>query len=159
MALPAGDDPHASARELEPVGSVAPRHSRRRSIHGSPMMKYQFVTLIATVLLVGATVIGVNLTIVDGRFAQVDSRFAQVDARFEQVDARFAQVDARFAQVDARFERVEGRLDRLEARVERMDRRIDEGFREMAAAIGRLEGLIQGFHGTARTAQEAGRPA
>ena len=152
MALPAGDDPHASARELEPVGSVAPRHSRRRSIHGSPMMKYQFVTLIATVLLVGATVIGVNLTIVDGRFAQVDSRFAQVDARF-------AQVDARFAQVDARFERVEGRLDRLEARVERMDRRIDEGFREMAAAIGRLEGLIQGFHGTARTAEEAGRPA
>ena len=145
MALPAGDDPHASARELGPVGSVAPRHSRRRSIHGSPMMKYQFVTLIATVLLVGATVIGVNLTIVDGRFAQVD--------------ARFAQVDARFAQVDARFERVEGRLDRLEARVERMDRRIDEGFREMAAAIGRLEGLIQGFHGTARTAEEAGRPA
>ncbi|MYE11188.1 MAG: hypothetical protein F4X99_05910 [Gammaproteobacteria bacterium] len=150
MVLPAGDDPHASARELEPVGSVAPGHSRRRSFHGSPMMKYQFVTLIATILLVGATVIGVNLTIVDGRFAQVDSRFAQVDARFEQVDARFEQVDAR-------FERVEGRLDRLEARVERMDRRIDEGFREMAAAIGRLEGLIQGFHGTARTSGEEAR--
>ena len=143
MALPAGDHPQASAREVEPLGSVAPSHSRRRSFHGSPMMKYQFVTLIATILLVGATVIGVNLTIVDGRFAQVDARFAQVDARFEQVDARFEQVDAR--------------LDRLEARVERMDRRIDEGFREMAAAIGRLEGLIQGFHGTARTSGEAAR--
>ena len=150
MALPAGSDPQASAREPEPAGFVARSHSRRRSFHGSPMMKYQFVSLIATILLVGATVIGVNLTIVDGRFAQVDDRFKQVDARFEQVDARFEQVDAR-------FERVEGRLDRLEARVERMDRRIDEGFREMAAAIGRLEGLIQGFHGTARTSGEEAR--
>ena len=66
-------------------------------------------------------------------------------------------MDARFAQVEARFEQVDERLDRLEARVERMDRRIDEGFREMAAAIGRLEGLIQGFHGTARTAGETTR--
>ena len=28
-----------------------------------------------------------------------------------------------------------------------MDRRIDERFRDMAAAIARLEGLIQGIHG------------
>ena len=37
------------------------------------LMKYQFLTLIATVLLVGATIIGVNLTIVDARFEQVDA--------------------------------------------------------------------------------------
>ena len=39
--------------------------------------------------------------------------------------------------------------------MERMDRRVDEGFREMAAAIGRLGGLIQAFHGTADTAGDA----
>ena len=91
-----------------------------------PMMRYQFVTLIATTLLVGASVIGVNLTIVDARFGQVDARFAQVDARFAQVEAR---------------------LDRLEARMERMERRMDDQFRDMAAGIARLEGLIQGLHG------------
>lgn len=121
-------------------------------------MRHQFITLIATILLVGAATVGVNLSIIgaiaetnDVRFAQIDSRFEQVDARFEQVDARFEQVDVRFEQVDARFEQVDQRLDRLEARVDEMDRRMDERFRDMAAAIARVEGLIQGIHGQTAT--------
>ena len=105
MALPAGDSPNAK-----------------------PMTQQQFLTLVVTILLVGATLIAVNLTI---------ERFLQVDRRFEQVDER---------------------LDRLEDRMDRMDRRIDEGFREMAAAIGRLEGLIQGLRGSARLAKEGPGP-
>ena len=43
-------------------------------------------------------------------------------------------------------------MNQLEGRMERMDRRMDERFREMAAGIARLEGLIQGLHGPARAA-------
>lgn len=105
MALPAGDNPNAK-----------------------PMTQQQFLTLVVTILLIGAGLIAVNLTI------------------------------ERFLQVDRRFEQVEERLDRLEDRVDRMDRRIDEGFREMAAAIDRLEGLIQGLPGSARLAKEGPGP-
>ena len=114
-------------------------------------MRHQFITLIATILLVGAATIGVNLSIIgaiaeanDVRFAQIDARFEQVDARFEQVDARFEQVDARFEQVDRRLDRLEARMDAMDRRMDAMDRRMDERFRDMAAAIARLEGLIQG---------------
>lgn len=107
-------------------------------------MRHQFITLIATILLVGAATVGVNLSIIGAIAEANDVRFAQIDARFEQVDARFEQVDARFEQVDQR-------LDRLEARVDEMDRRMDERFRDMAAAIARVEGLIQGIHGQTAT--------
>lgn len=96
-------------------------------------MRHQFITLIATILLVGAATVGVNLSII-GAIAETN-------------DVRFAQIDVRFAQIDARFEQVDRRLDRLEARVDEMDRRMDERFRDMAAAIARVEGLIQGIHG------------
>ena len=79
------------------------------------MMKHQFVTMIATMLMVGATTLGVTLAIMDGRFEQVDAR-----------------------------------LDRLEDRMDRMEASMNARFREMATAIGRLEGLIQGLHGPAR---------
>lgn len=114
-------------------------------------MRHQFITLIATILLVGAATVGVNLSIIGAIAETNDVRFAQIDARFEQVDARFEQVDARFEQVDARFEQVDRRLDRLEARMDEMDRRMDERFRDMAAAIARVEGLIQGIHGQTAT--------
>ena len=106
-------------------------------LEARPMVQYQFVTLIATILLVGvglATAFSILM-----------------DSRFEVVDARFKQVDARFEQVDARFERVENRMDRMENRMDQLERRMDDGFREMAVAIARIEGLIQGFHGTATT--------
>lgn len=107
-------------------------------------MRHQFITLIATILLVGAATVGVNLSIIGAIAETNDVRFAQIDARFEQVDARFEQVDARFEQVDRR-------LDRLEARMDEMDRRMDERFRDMAAAIARVEGLIQGIQSQTAT--------
>ena len=135
-------------------------------------VKHQFVTTVATILMVGLTTVGVNLAIIsamgeanDVRFAQIDARFAQVDARFEQVDARFAQVDARFEQVDARFEQVDARfermdrrMDQMEARIASLERRVDDGFREMGAAIARLEGLMQGILGASQAASEGPAP-
>ena len=128
-------------------------------------MKHQFITTVATILMVGITTVGVNLAIIgamgeanDVRFAQIDARFAQVDARFEQIDARFAQVDARFAQVDARFERMDRRMDQLEARIGSLERRVDDGFREMGAAIARLEGLIQGIQTASQAASSQPAP-
>ena len=107
-------------------------------------MKYQFFTLIATILLVGAATMGVNVSII-GAIADTN------DARFAQIDARFEQVDARFEQVDRRLDRLEARVDALDRRMDAMGRRIDERFRDMAAAIARLEGLIQGIHGQTAT--------
>ncbi|MYH14656.1 MAG: hemagglutinin [Gammaproteobacteria bacterium] len=106
-------------------------------------MKNQFVTTVVAILMVGVTTIGVNLSV--------------ISAMGEANDARFAQIDARFEQVDARFERMDRRLDQMEDRIESLERRVDDGFREMAAAIARLEGLIHGLHGTARTT--TGHPA
>ena len=103
-------------------------------------MKNQFITLIATILLVGAATMGVNISII-GAIAEAN------DARFAQIDARFEQVDARFEQVDRRLDRLDARMDAMDRRMDAMDRRIDERFRDMAAAIARLEGLIQGIHG------------
>lgn len=103
-------------------------------------MRQQFITLIATILLVGAATVGVNLSII-GAIAETN-------------DVRFAQIDARFEQVDRRFDRLEARMDAMDRRMDAMDRRMDERFRDMAAAIARVEGLIQGIHG--QTA--AGRP-
>ncbi len=102
-------------------------HNRRVS------MKNQFITLIATILLVGAATMGVNISII-GAIAEAN-------------DVRFAQIDARFEQVDRRLDRLAARMDAMDRRMDAMDRRIDERFRDMAAAIARLEGLIQGIHG------------
>ena len=96
-------------------------------------MKNQFITLIATILLVGAATMGVNISII-GAIAEAN-------------DVRFAQIDARFEQVDRRLDRLAARMDAMDRRMDAMDRRIDERFRDMAAAIARLEGLIQGIHG------------
>ena len=93
-------------------------------------MKNQFVTTVVAILMVGVTTIGVNLSV---------------------ISAMGETNDARFAQIDARFERMDHRLDQMEDRIESLERRVDDGFREMAAAIARLEGLIHGLHGTART--------
>ena len=113
-------------------------------------MKNQFITTVVAILMVGVTTIGVNLSVISAMGEANDARFTQIDARFEQVDARFEQVDSR-------FERMDRRLDQMEGRFESLERRVDDGFREMAAAIARLEGLIHGLHGTARTT--AGHPA
>lgn len=103
-------------------------------------MKHQFLTLVATILLVGAATIGVNVSII-GTIADTN------DVRFAQIDARFEQVDGRFEQVDRRLDRLGARVDAVDRRMDAMDGRIDERFRDMAAAIARLEGLIQGMHG------------
>ena len=106
-------------------------------------VKHQFITTVATILMVGVTTVGVNLAI--------------VSAMGEANDVRFAQIDARFAQVDARFDRMDRRMDQMEARIESLERRVDDGFREMGAAIARLEGLMQGILGASQAA--SGRPA
>ncbi len=113
-------------------------------------VKHQFITTVATILMVGVTTVGVNLAIVSAMGEANDVRFAQFDARF-------AQVDARFEQVDARFDRMDRRMDQMEARIESLERRVDDGFREMGAAIARLEGLMQGILGASQAA--SGRPA
>ncbi len=113
-------------------------------------VKHQFITTVATILMVGVTTVGVNLAIVSAMGEANDVRFAQIDARF-------AQVDARFEQVDARFDRMDRRMDQMEARIESLERRVDDGFREMGAAIARLEGLMQGILGASQAA--SGRPA
>ena len=113
-------------------------------------VKHQFITTVATILMVGVTTVGVNLAIVSAMGEANDVRFAQLDARF-------AQVDARFEQVDARFDRMDRRMDQMEARIESLERRVDDGFREMGAAIARLEGLMQGILGASQAA--SGRPA
>ena len=51
----------------------------------------------------------------------------------------------------------DARFERTDARIEALERRMDEGFREMGAAIARLEDLIQGIHGPAQAA--SGAPA
>ena len=106
-------------------------------------VKHQFITTVATILMVGVTTVGVNLAI--------------VSAMGEANDVRFAQMDARFEQVDARFERMDRRMDQMEARIESLERRVDDGFSEMGAAIARLEGLMQGILGASQAA--SGRPA
>ncbi len=103
-------------------------------------MKHQFITTVATILMVGITTVGVNLAV--------------ISAMGEANDVRFAQIDARFAQVDARFERMDRRMDQMEARIESLERRVDDGFQEMGAAIARLEGLIQGLHGASQAASD-----
>ena len=127
-------------------------------------MKTQFFTTVSTILMVGVTTIGVNLAVIgamaeanDLRFSQIDARFEQVDRRFEQVDRRFEQVEQRLDQMDRRFEQIDRRFEQVDRRFEIMDQRMDKGFKETAAAIARLEGLIQGLHGTARST--AGQPA
>lgn len=107
-------------------------------------VKHQFVTTVATILMVGVTTVGVNLAII--------SAMAQAN------DVRFAQIDARFAQVDARFERMDRRMDQMEARIASLERRVDDGFREMGAAIARLEGLMQGILGASQAASEGPAP-
>ena len=114
-------------------------------------MNSQFVTTVLTILMVGVTSIGVNLAVIGAMSDANDSRFAQIDARFEQVDARFEQVERRLDQMDRRFEQIDRRFEQVDRRFEIMDQRMDEGFKEMAAAIARLEGLIHGLHGTAQT--------
>ena len=113
--------------------------------------KHQFITTVATILMVGVTTVGVNLAVISAMGEANDVRFAQIDARFEQVDARFEQVDAR-------FERMDRRLDQMETRIESLERRVDDGFREMGAAIARLEGLIQGILGASQAASEGPAP-
>ena len=113
-------------------------------------VKHQFITTVATILMVGVTTVGVNLAIVSAMGEANDVRFAQIDSRF-------AQVDARFEQVDARFDRMDRRMDQMEARIESLERRVDDGFREMGTAIARLEGLMQGILGASQAASS--RPA
>ena len=105
-------------------------------------MKHQFLTTVAAILMVGVTTTGVNLSVIGAMGDANDARFAQIDARFEQVDARFERVDRRLDQMEARFEK---RFESTDARIEALERRMDAGFREMGAAIARLEGLIQGI--------------
>ena len=107
-------------------------------------VKHQFITTVATILMVGVTTVGVNLAI--------------VSAMGEANDVRFAQMDARFEQVDARFERMDRRMDQMEARIESLERRVDDGFREMGAAIARLEGLMQGILGASQAASKGPAP-
>lgn len=124
-------------------------------------MHYEFITTIATILLVGATIAGFVLSAARAvtrssrqQFALFDERFKKIDEQFEMIDKRFEKVDERFEKVDERFEKVDERFEKVDERFAKIDERFFEMQKEFTAvhaAIARLEGLIKGLLATPAT--------
>ena len=125
-------------------------------------MNYEFITTIATILLVGASIAGFIVQAIKAASRSTDARFVAIDGQFQQMeersDARFQQMEERS---DARFQQMEGRLERMEQRFEKFDHRLDrfeerfyeiqkqfttvqQEFTTVHAGIARLEGLVDG---------------
>ena len=121
-------------------------------------MNYEFVTTIATILLVGASIASLTLSAIrsasrttNERFELIDARFEMIDARFEMIDARFEKIDARFEMIDARFEMIDERFEKIDQQFEKIYERffeIQKQFTAVHAGIARLEGLFDGIRGT-----------
>ena len=123
-------------------------------------MNYEFITTIATILLVGASIASLVLSAIrsasrttNERFEMIDARFEMIDARFEMIDARFEKIDARFEKIDARFEqfeKIDARFEKIDEQFEKIYARffeIQKQFTAVHAGIARLEGLIDGIRG------------
>ena len=121
-------------------------------------MHYEFITTIATILLVGASIVGFNLAalrafsrITEERFARIDQRFEKVDERFEKLDQRFEKIDERFEKIDRRFEKIDERFLEIQKQftaVQEQFAAVHKEFVAVLAGIARLEGLIEGLRHT-----------
>ncbi len=110
-------------------------------------MNYEFVTTIATIVLVGASIAAVILQALKAHSDLTDARFDRIDKRFEQVDQRFKLIDQRFEQVDQRFEKIDQRMEKFEERfyeIQKEFTRIQKEFNIVHSAIARLAGLLEG---------------
>ena len=94
-----------------------------------PIMNYEFVTTIATILLVGASIASLTLSAIRSASRTTNERFEKIDARFEKIDERFEKIDERFEKIDARFFEIQ------------------KEFTAVHSGIARLEGLIDGIRG------------
>ena len=92
-------------------------------------MNYEFITTIATILLVGASIASLVLSAIRSASRTTNERFEKIDARFEKIDARFEKIDEHFEKIYARFFEIQ------------------KQFTSVHAGIARLEGLIDGIRG------------
>ena len=119
-------------------------------------MDYQFITTIATIVLVGTGIAGVILSAVravsrsmdarfatiDGRFVVANERFTAIDKRFENIDGRFDKIDERFDKVDQRFEKIDERFEKIDERFEKIDMRfekIDQRFEKVDERFDKID--------------------
>ena len=114
-------------------------------------MNYEFVTTIATILLVGASIASLTLSAIRSASRTTNERFELIDARFEKIDARFEKIDARFEKIDERFEKIDQQFEKIDQQFEKIYERffeIQKQFTAVHAGIARLEGLFDGIRGT-----------
>ena len=121
-------------------------------------MNYEFITTIATILLVGASISGFNLAALrafsrttEERFARIYDRFEKIDERFEKIDERFDKVDEQFKRVDEQFKRIDGQFLEIQKQftaVQTQFTAVQKEFVAVHAGIARLEGLIEGSRQT-----------
>ena len=104
-------------------------------------MDYQFITTIATIVLVGAGIAGVILPAIRAVSRSTDARFATIDERFVAADKRFDKIDERFEKVDERFDKIDQRFIRIDERFFEMQKE----FTALHAGMARLEGLVEGI--------------
>ena len=111
-------------------------------------MNYEFITIIATILLVGVSIAGFILQALKSMSRTTDARFVKIDERFRQIDQWFDRIDERFEKVDARFEKIDRRLDKFDERFYEIQKEfttIQREFTTVHSGIARLEGLIEGI--------------
>ena len=81
-------------------------------------MNYEFITTIATILLVGASIAGFILQAIKSMSRSTDARFDRVDKRFEKIDQRLDRFDERFYAIQKEFVGVHAAIARLEGKIE-----------------------------------------
>ena len=81
-------------------------------------MNYEFVTTIATILLVGASIASLTLSAIRSASRTTNERFEKIDARFEKIDERFEKIDARFFEIQKEFTAVHSGIARLEGLID-----------------------------------------
>ena len=74
-------------------------------------MNYEFVTTIATILLVGASIASLTLSAIRSASRTTNERFEKIDERFEKIDARFFEIQKEFTAVHSGIARLEGLID------------------------------------------------
>ena len=114
-------------------------------------MNYEFITTIATILLVGASIAGFIVQAIKAASRSTDARFVAIDGQFQQMeersDARFQQMEGRLERMEQRFEKFDHRLDRFEERfyeIQKQFTTVQQEFTTVHAGIARLEGLVDG---------------
>ena len=97
-------------------------------------MNYEFITIIATILLVGVSIAGFILQALKSMSRTTDARFVKIDERFRQIDERFEKVDRRLDKFDERFYEIQKEFTTIQRE-----------FTTVHSGIARLEGSIEGI--------------